>query len=81
VRETTKEQCYEKQIQIQLRGVPGARYLPDEGMTESFDLDFYVIWGKPLSGRKRSWDTCFTSDDGGVEFPNAMLEIFRPESS
>ena len=68
----------EKQIQIQLRGVPGTRYLPLEGQEEIFNLDFYIIWGKPLSGKKRSWDTCFKSDDGGVEFPNATLKITRP---
>jgi len=71
----------EKQIQIQLRGVPGTRYLPLEGEEEVFVLDFYVIWGKRSKGKKRSWDTCFTSGDGGVEFPNATLKITRPAVS
>jgi hypothetical protein len=66
----------EKKIQIQLRGVPGTGYLPSEGQAEIFDLDFYVIWVKPIKGG--GWDTCFESNDGGDVFPHATLEITRP---
>ena len=70
----------EKKIQIQLRGEPGPGYLPPEGGEVAYDLDFYVIWGKPFKGG--GWDTCFTSDDGSVHvFPPAELTITRPPSS
>ncbi len=70
------------QIQLQLRDNPGTRFLPDAEGSETFTLDYYVVWGKPLSGKKRSWDTCFQSGDStGVVFPDATLVITRVPSS
>jgi hypothetical protein len=72
----------EKEIQIQLqrRFDSNPTFLPTDSDPEiSFLLDYYVVWGKPLSGKgkNRSWDTCYQSGDGNntVDFLPAELVI------
>ena len=58
----------EIQIQLQLRDEPEITktFLPtaDEGnQSLTFELNWYVVWGKPLSGKgKKGWDTCYHTD-------------------
>ena len=76
----------EKEIQIilRLKNETTADYPPtadDPDQTQTFYLDSYVIWGKPLSGmsvkgKNKGWDTCYHSDlESDVDFPIAELEI------
>jgi hypothetical protein len=72
----------EKEIQIILRlindPVTTATYPPTAGNSvQTFELDSYVIWGKPLGGKgKKGWDTCYHSDlESDVNFPPAELVI------
>jgi hypothetical protein len=88
----TSDETVRKEIQIHLRGDPGGRFLPDDDPEtttpdmETFDLDGYTIWGKPLSGSGRGWDTCYSYDvdnesvipDGTVPFPISTLTISIP---
>jgi len=72
----------EKEIQIHLsrRLVSNPTFLPtlDTGPL-TFDLDSYVVWGKPLGGKgkNKGWDTCYQSGDGNntVGFLPATLVI------
>lgn len=74
----------EKEIQILLRRrfAPNPDFLPETpGDSITHDLDSYVVWGKPFSGKKRSWETCYKDDepnDDGVNLLPASLTITRP---
>lgn len=63
-----------REIQIQLRGVPQDRFPPKNGDTSTFLLDWYIVWGKLLSGG--GWDTCQVTGDG-IEplLPDSLLVI------
>jgi hypothetical protein len=67
----------EIQIQLQLRDDPATQtFLPAIGSELAFDLNWYVVWGKPLSGsdkgKNKGWDTCYHVDDVDPE------EVFLP---
>jgi len=71
-----------KEIQIHLRGVPGDSFLPVSTTSpEVFILDYYTIWGKPWSGSGRSWDTCHSSSDDLLLFPESTLTISIPPAN
>jgi hypothetical protein len=70
----------EKEIQIilRLKDDTTADYPPTAAIPyQTFYLDSYVIWGKPLGGKgKKGWDTCYHSDlVSDVYFPPAELVI------
>jgi hypothetical protein len=70
----------EIQIQLQLRDHPEITetFLPTDSKNPlTFELNWYVVWGKPLSGKgKKGWDTCYQTDLlPAVYFPDATLEI------
>jgi len=69
----------EIQIQLQLRDDPKTQtFLPtDIAYPLAFDLNWYVVWGKPLGGKgKKGWDTCYQTDLlSTVIFPPATLKI------
>jgi hypothetical protein len=74
----------EKEIQIILRLINDpettATYPPtgtSGNNVQTFELDSYVIWGKPLGGKgKKGWDTCYHVDvDADVDFLPAELVI------
>ena len=77
----------EKEIQIQLGLRPTddepditKTFLPtDDNTPLTFDLNSYVVWGKPLigKGKNKGWDTCYQYGDGNntVGFLPAELVI------
>jgi hypothetical protein len=70
----------EIQIQLQLRDEPETtqHFLPTGSTPLVFNLNWYVVWGKPLSGKRknRAWNTCYESGDStGVNFLPAELVI------
>jgi len=72
----------EKEIQIHLRLTDSpeitAAYPPTAAdPDQTFALDSYVIWGKPLGGKgKKGWDTCYHPDlESVVTFLPAELVI------
>jgi hypothetical protein len=76
----------EIQIQLQLRDTPEITktFLPTTpGSHQTFGLNWYVVWGKPLGGKgkNKGWDTCYQTDDGNtdVDFLPATLVIKYPD--
>jgi hypothetical protein len=69
----------EIQIQLQLRDDPATQtFLPtDINSPLIFELNWYVVWGKPLGGKgKKGWDTCYHVDvNADVDFLPAELVI------
>ena len=69
----------EKEIQIQLGlrddPVKTAKFPPTDSTPLYIDLNSYVVWGKPLSGKgkNKGWDTCY--DDPDMAFLPAKLVI------
>jgi len=75
----------EIQIQLQLRDDPATQtFLPtDINSPLVFDLNWYVVWGKPLGGKgKKGWDTCYHVDvNADVDFLPAELKIAISEEN
>ena len=73
----------EKEIQIQLGlrddPVKTAKFPPTDSTPLYIDLNSYVVWGKPLSGKgkNKGWDTCYSTDldDPDMAFVPADLVI------